>query len=97
MFGVATMIDNSSVPADQEAALEGTDFTTTIVQVSIPDGSTSGSLSVPIIDNQVSGPLKVFNFTLTSVAGGKYWSIYPGYGYCCIEIEVSSIIQFQKI
>lgn len=72
MFGVATMIDNSSVPVDQEAALLGTDFSATLVQVSIPDGSTSGVLFVPIIDNQVSGPLKVFNFTLTTVAGGRF-------------------------
>lgn len=72
VFGVATMIDNSSVPVDQEAALPNTDFSATLVQVSIPDGDTSGVLSVPIIDNQVSGPLKVFNFTLTSVAGGRF-------------------------
>lgn len=72
VFGVATMIDNSSVPVDQEAALPSIDFSATLVQVSMPDGATSGVLSVPIIDNQVSGPLKVFNFTLTSVAGGRF-------------------------
>lgn len=72
MFGIASVVANSSVPADQEAAVQGFDFSDTLVQVTIPDGSTSGILSVPVIDNQESGPLKVFQFTLTSVAGGRY-------------------------
>ena len=70
VFGMATVTANTSVPVDQEAAVEGVDFSTTTVQVTIPDGSTSGMLSVPIFDNQHSEPLKVFQFTLTSVAGG---------------------------
>ena len=72
MFGMASMAANSSIPTDQEAALQGTDFPATRVQVTIPDGSTSGTLSVPVIDNQESGPLKVFWFMLSSVAGGKF-------------------------
>ena len=72
MFGMATVAPNSNVPANQEAAVQGTDFTNTLVQVTIPDGSTSGVLSVPVIDNLESGPLKVFQFTLTSVAGGRH-------------------------
>ena len=61
---------NSSVPANQEAAVQNVDFTASIVQTTIPDGSTSGVISVPVLDNQVSGPLKVFQFTLTSVTAG---------------------------
>ena len=71
VFGMASMAANSSISTDQEAALQGTDFPATLVQVTIPDGSTSGTLSVPVIDNQESGPLKVFQFTLSSVAGGE--------------------------
>ena len=67
---MAAVAPNSSVPDNQEAALESTDFAAILVTVTIPDGSTSGVLSVPVFDNQESGPLKVFQFTLTSVAGG---------------------------
>lgn len=70
MFGIATVAANSSVPDSQEAAVPGTDFTASLVQTTIPDGSTSAVLSVPITDNQESSPLKVFQFSLTSVAGG---------------------------
>ena len=69
--GIATAIANASVPSDQEAALPSIDFVGTVVQVTIPDGSTSGIISVPVFDNQESEPLKVFQFTLTSVTGGK--------------------------
>ena len=72
VFGIASMVANSSVPTDQEAAVQGTDFPVTLVQVTIPDGSTSGTLSVPVIDNQESGPLKVFQFKLSSVTGGEF-------------------------
>ena len=74
VFGMATVAANATVPPNQEAAVESTDFSATLVQVTIPDGSTSGALSVPVVDNQESGPLKVFQFTLTSVAGGKLYS-----------------------
>ena len=70
VFGVASVVANTSVPLDQEAAVQSVDFAATVVQVTLPDGSTSGTLSVPILDNQESEPLKVFQFTLTSVAGG---------------------------
>ena len=76
VFGMATVVANTSVSVDQEAAMESVDFTASLVQVTIPDGSTSGTLSVPVIDNQESGPLKVFQFILTSVAGSKYTQSY---------------------
>ena len=72
MFGLATVAANATLPANREPAVESVDFASTQVQVTIPDGSTSGTLSVPVFDNQESGPLKVFQFTLTSVAGGVH-------------------------
>lgn len=71
VYGMAMVAPNSSVPVNQEAAVAGTDFTAMLVQVTIPDGSTSGVIPVPVVDNEESGPLKVFQFVLTSVTGGK--------------------------
>ena len=70
VFGVASVAPNTTVPSDQLAAVESVDFAATLVQVTIPDGSTSGVLSVPVFDNLESGPLKIFQFTLASVTGG---------------------------
>ena len=70
VFGVASVAPNTTVPSDQVAAVESIDFAATLVQVTIPDGSTSGVLSVPVFDNLESGPLKILRFTLTSVTGG---------------------------
>lgn len=74
VFGMATVAANSTIPPNQEAAEESVDFAATLVQVTIPDGSTSGVLSVPVFDNQESGPLKLFQFNLTSVAGGRLYT-----------------------
>lgn len=86
VYGMAMIAPNSSVPANQEAAVEGTDFTAALVQVTIPDGSTSGVIPVSVTDNQESGPLKVFQFVLTSVTGGKDVLTNSGQVYVVREV-----------
>ena len=87
--GISAVVDNSSIPANQEAALQNIDFTASLVQVTIPDGSTSGTLSVPVIDNQESSPLKVFSFTLVSVTGGEFYR--DTYSVCIPNLKAGTV------
>ena len=69
--GMAMVAPSNSLPTNQEAAAEGTDFPVVSVSTTIPDGSTTGELKVPLMDNNLAGPVKVFQFTLTPFSGSK--------------------------
>ena len=58
---------SNSIPANQEAATVGTDFTVTPVSAILEEGSTVGTIEVPLPDNEDTGALKVFRFMLTAV------------------------------
>ena len=57
----------NSIPANQEAATVGTDFAIIPVSTILEEGSTVGTIGVPLPDNEDTSPLKVFRFMLTAV------------------------------
>ena len=65
--GMATVVPSNSTPPNQEAAEEDSDFTTAPVSTIIPAGATTGVITLPLLDNEESSPLKVFEFTLVDV------------------------------
>ena len=64
--GMSRTVSNNSVPVNQEAATAA-DISMLEISTVISDGVTVGELSVPLPDNDVSAPLRVFQFLLTNV------------------------------
>ncbi len=66
--GVAMVAFSDNIPANQIAAQGGVDFSIVPVSTTLQSGETVGELVVPLpVDNAVSGPPKVFLFSLTEV------------------------------
>ncbi len=66
--GMAMVAPSNSIPSNQIAAQGGVDFSIVPVSITLGDGETVGEIVVPLpMDNEVSGPPKVFHFTLSEV------------------------------
>lgn len=64
--GISKTVSNSSIPVNQEAATAA-DISILEISTIISDGVTVGEISVPLPDNDMSAPLRVFQFVLTNV------------------------------
>ena len=63
--GIASAV--TQVGTNQSPAQAVIDFPTTSLTVVIADGMTTGTITIPLGDNNVIGSPKVFQFNLTSV------------------------------
>lgn len=79
--GISRTVSNDSIPANQEA-VPAADISMVEMSTVVSDGVTVGEMSVPLPNNDVSSPLRVFQFLLTNV---ERVPVPPGiYIYTCI-------------
>lgn len=65
--GVATVVSASSLPPQVVPATPTLDFSPIPVSLTFEEGVTTGLLNISLPDNSLTSPLKVFQFSLTSV------------------------------
>ena len=67
VMGMASSVDESSVPPLSIAAVAGTDFSTSPITVDMLEGETEVNISVPLLNNNQQDSIRLLNFTLTGV------------------------------
>ena len=82
---MAQTSSSGSILPGQIPAQSGVDFPTSPISATLQDGETVGFINVPLTNNSVTSPIKVFTFQLTAV------SRVPNPGFPVTSPRLSSI------